>query len=506
MNARSWFSLAMFLCSAALSAAETTHGRRLTPNDVDLWQSGAYRYDGSGNIYEVGGDSYRYDLSGRIVDASVASHPQTFRYDVFGNVTQVTTGSDVLTPAVNPLTNQLAPTGSGSGSVATATYDLAGNMIVRDGVFHYAYDATNMVTTLTGPGQEELYIYGPGEQRIATVTSIHAQAPHWSWTLRDGAHVLRRLDSSGASTAWSEDYVYRAGGVLATIQSDGSTRHFHLDHLGSARVVTNDQGRAVSRHTYYPFGREIDPKPSDEEKVRFTGHERDASLDYMHARYYTNVPGRFLTVDPLLDIEKTTRTPQSWNRYSYVTNNPARFVDLDGRSETDVVYRLVRFLYREKKIIGFETTGTITRAQAVAARELGKSVQVTAKTEKQALRVANEIENAAYPDSPNLVHGRDAHMNGGNQAHVQSEGEKGHTYFRTFAAQPLRTAAELLGSLLIPLKVDIAIQLTRYGMGEIADGVGNFIEDSRKHNLAGSDNRFEKAADQIEFESYQLHP
>jgi RHS repeat-associated protein len=331
MNARSWFALAMFLCTAALSAAETTHGRRITPNDVDLWQSGGYLYDGSGNIYAIGGDSYHYDLTGRLIDASVGAHPQTFRYDVFGNVTRVTTGSDVLTPAVDPLTNQLAPAGSGPGSVATATYDLAGNMIVRDGIFHYAYDATNMVTTLTGPGQEELYIYGPGEQRIATVTSIHAQTPHWSWTLRDGARVLRRLESSGASAAWSEDYVYRDGGVLATIQSDGSTRHFHLDHLGSARVVTTDEGRAISRHTYYPFGREIDPVPSNEERVRFTGHERDASLDYMHARYYTDVPGRFLTIDPVLDRQLAAKEPQRWNQYAYVVDSPLRFRDPDGR-------------------------------------------------------------------------------------------------------------------------------------------------------------------------------
>ena len=56
------------------------------------------------------------------------------------------------------------------------------------------------------------------------------------------------------------------------------------------------------------------------------GHRR--VLDYMHARYCSPAQGRFLSVDPVLDIEKTLRTPQLWNRYSYVGNNPLGYVDL----------------------------------------------------------------------------------------------------------------------------------------------------------------------------------
>jgi RHS repeat-associated protein len=129
--------------------------------------------------------------------------------------------------------------------------------------------------------------------------------------------------------------VYRGAAVLATIDAENQTRRFHLDHLGSARVITGDDGRAIARHTYYPFGVEIDPPAQDAEKLRFTGHERDASLDYMHARYYTDMTGRFLSVDPALDLKKTLPSPQIWNRYSYVVNNPARYVDPDGREHTN---------------------------------------------------------------------------------------------------------------------------------------------------------------------------
>lgn len=44
--------------------------------------------------------------------------------------------------------------------------------------------------------------------------------------------------------------------------------------------------------------------------------------------------GRFLSVDPVLDIKKNLSEPQMWNRYAYVTNNPLKFTDPDGRYRT----------------------------------------------------------------------------------------------------------------------------------------------------------------------------
>jgi RHS repeat-associated protein len=54
-------------------------------------------------------------------------------------------------------------------------------------------------------------------------------------------------------------------------------------------------------------------------------------LDYMHARFYNGRWGRFLSVDPVLDLEHATRNPQGWNRYSYVENNPVNRTDPNGR-------------------------------------------------------------------------------------------------------------------------------------------------------------------------------
>lgn len=72
--------------------------------------------------------------------------------------------------------------------------------------------------------------------------------------------------------------------------------------------------------------------------MKFTGHERDFNSgtltensnynDYMHARSTVPQWGRFLSVDP---GKVDPKQPQSWNRYSYVMNNPMNGTDPTGK-------------------------------------------------------------------------------------------------------------------------------------------------------------------------------
>jgi len=60
----------------------------------------------------------------------------------------------------------------------------------------------------------------------------------------------------------------------------------------------------------------------------FTGQRLDSTgLYYYGARYYDPAMGRFISADPL-DGDLTN--PQSQNKYSYVLNNPLRYVDPTG--------------------------------------------------------------------------------------------------------------------------------------------------------------------------------
>ncbi len=64
---------------------------------------------------------------------------------------------------------------------------------------------------------------------------------------------------------------------------------------------------------------------------RSSGKERDAEsgLDNFGARYDASSLGRFMTPDPLLSSGRPG-SPQTWNRYAYVGNNPLRYIDPTG--------------------------------------------------------------------------------------------------------------------------------------------------------------------------------
>ncbi|WP_460708774.1 polymorphic toxin-type HINT domain-containing protein, partial [Myceligenerans halotolerans] len=83
----------------------------------------------------------------------------------------------------------------------------------------------------------------------------------------------------------------------------------------------------VVRHHTTPYGaaRSADQLPGDH---RFMGKTRDASTGYtlVGARWYDEGLGRFLSVDPVMDLVD----PQQWHGYVYANSNPVTFSDPTG--------------------------------------------------------------------------------------------------------------------------------------------------------------------------------
>jgi len=106
--------------------------------------------------------------------------------------------------------------------------------------------------------------------------------------------------------------------------------YYAWDHLGTIRLITNDDASLVERHDYEPYGLELPPYVNQSANThQFTGHERDltSGFDYMHFRYFGSTMGRFCKPD---NISGKLANPQSWNRYSYVVGNPVNFNDPTG--------------------------------------------------------------------------------------------------------------------------------------------------------------------------------
>ncbi|HJT26805.1 MAG TPA: RHS repeat-associated core domain-containing protein, partial [Pyrinomonadaceae bacterium] len=123
------------------------------------------------------------------------------------------------------------------------------------------------------------------------------------------------------------------------------------DHLGTPRIILDQTGAFanVKRHDYLPFGEELPADTGgrtpamgyvigDNVRQQFTQYERDneTGLDYAHARYYSSIGGRFTTIDPLMASGQPT-APATWNRYSYVMNNPLKYIDTSGLNAEDIV-------------------------------------------------------------------------------------------------------------------------------------------------------------------------
>ncbi|MGH2397284.1 MAG: RHS repeat-associated core domain-containing protein, partial [bacterium] len=102
--------------------------------------------------------------------------------------------------------------------------------------------------------------------------------------------------------------------------------------LSSTRATETTNG-VVSRN-YYPFGEEIGtPSLNDAQKFADTYRDSTTGLDYAINRYYSSGIGRFLRVDPYKGSGKTSN-PGSWNRYSYVGNDPSNSADPTGLDPT----------------------------------------------------------------------------------------------------------------------------------------------------------------------------
>lgn len=319
------------------------------PSASWTWNTGAYEYDGAGNVIHIGLDRFLYDPANRIREGTAGPdsggrRKQRYNHDPLGNVDQVLTTEYGVQRTLNVNVDR------NTNRLLDSYYDNAGNFLGLSAGPIYQYDPLNMLQRTPG----RTYLYGPTDERLWIVDKMFDDtkkvAAPWpaiveTITLRGlGNEVLReysltqRTASEGDAAGnwqWMKDYIYRGKSLLAAELTGNGKEHFHLDHLGSTRIVTNQFGGRTAEYWLYPYGGDA---PSNAlERIRFTGHERDFNrapghkFDYMHARYYGMDVGRFTSVDPGRDFDP--RQPQSWNLYTYVRANPMNAVDPDGRQQ-----------------------------------------------------------------------------------------------------------------------------------------------------------------------------
>ncbi len=128
-------------------------------------------------------------------------------------------------------------------------------------------------------------------------------------------------------------YYYAGGQRVAMRKGTGAVTYLFGDHLGSTSKTytrNSDNTIAVTEQRYYPWGgTRYSSGGAAPTAFQYTGQRNDSSIGlyFYNARYYDPALGRFLQADTIVP---NFSDPQSLNRYSYVYNNPFKYVDSNG--------------------------------------------------------------------------------------------------------------------------------------------------------------------------------
>ena len=278
--------------------------------------------------------SFTYDSLGRLASArefrgdnSQQSYLLNYDYDVFGNRYQKQAQN-----AGNPFAQVWVEAGQFDQTTnrfnTGVTYDSAGNITV-DSKFRnrkFDYDANNrqkQSRNLDDTGAVDS-VFDAGGRRVANQVS-------------------------GSLTSVM---VYDAMGKLVAEYNsttlNGGTQYIFIDQQGSPRVVSGTQGNVISRHDYLPFGEDLLNSVgmrasgqgyggTEAARQKYAGMEADENTNLAHTlwREYDAYSARWTTPDPYEGSMDMT-SPQSFNRYAYVNNDPVNHVDPTGLALADI--------------------------------------------------------------------------------------------------------------------------------------------------------------------------
>jgi len=335
-------------------------------------------------------------LTSSMAGAANGVQNMTYVYDTLGNLKQRQDGNfsqveDFQYDALNRLTAwQIAGTGISGTISKTVTYNAIGNILTKTGVGTYNYNASgatsvrpHAVASITGTVNgvvNPAFVYdangnltsGAGRtytwtsyNQVASITkgtttvSFNFDVDHQRvkeinsngtiiFVMAGGVHYEKKI---GPRVTEHQHFIRAAGGIVALYATEtgattsAKTRYFHLDHLDSIRVITDESGAVLERLSYDPWGKRRLANGNDDPYGMsggvttrgFTGHEHldDVGLIHMNGRVYDPLVGRFLSADPFIESAKSL---QDYNRYTYVNNNPLAYTDPSGH------FKLKKFL------------------------------------------------------------------------------------------------------------------------------------------------------------------
>jgi RHS repeat-associated protein len=277
---------------------------------------------------------FSYDSIGRLSeskefrgDTNALSYKQKFDFDRFGNLyrknaSNPTTGQETPLPFTPIEDSDINRTTNRFTAATGTTYNEAGQ-VVTDNKFRtmsFGYDANGrMVKASRANVPDALSVYDALGNRIAQkVNDI------WQFVIYDAFGKL----------------VAEYGGLNAS--DEGGVKYLLSDWQGSVRAVSSNAGFVQSRTDYQAFGEEIQSGVglrtatqgfgggiNTKQGYGLTEKDDSTGLNHTWFRKNENRAGRWTSPDPY-NGSMNLGNPQSFNRYSYVANQPTNFIDPSG--------------------------------------------------------------------------------------------------------------------------------------------------------------------------------
>jgi RHS repeat-associated protein len=201
----------------------------------------------------------------------------------------------------------------------TTNYDVdgAGPLMPRS----FAYDGENRPISVTQNANITTMAYGPDGERASK--SFGTSTYYYLGT--EAELLVNPTYTTGLLTSYLHPDVKREG--LAT-------DFLIKDHLASNRLLMRMGNATPTRTDYTAYGQPASyagghvPAPGQPQTKGYIGERYDSEdgLNYLHARYYDGVDGRFLTPD-WFDPDQVG---VDFNRYAYSGNDPINFSDPNG--------------------------------------------------------------------------------------------------------------------------------------------------------------------------------
>ncbi|MEU2469361.1 RHS repeat-associated core domain-containing protein [Streptomyces sp. NPDC012486] len=347
---------------------QQTTDRDLAPKRVDDTH---YTYDPAGNLtgqktasgqdeqQSVDTQCFTNDPLGRLTEAWTAktdcttaptastvggpdAYWHTYGYDKTGNRTTqtehaTTTGStDATTTYTHPAPGTSLPHavqqatvkgGPDNGRTSTFKYDQAGNTTKRTigtTTQDLTWDSEGHLATLTQAGKTTSYTYDADGNRIIAKNADGSS----TLTLPNGDELTLAANGTKTGTRY-----YTHNGETIAVRTGGTISYLISDHQGTAMTAITVGTLALTRRKQLPFGQLRSEQSTAFGTRGYVGGTNDPTgLTHLGAREYDPTLGRFLSVDPIIDINQ----PAQMNAYSYAHNNPLTLSDPDGLCPADL--------------------------------------------------------------------------------------------------------------------------------------------------------------------------